>query len=265
METKENAYNKTFNGTLLGKIKETLEKHEIVLSDVYFGSGAASGGSEIHINVKHSKGKYAIQFDNETNTLMFCEIEKRVMLGASLDLDMKGLIWRSIDTLIIDRRGVRGHKDLSTMVAAMPFNIFSHFLENAKALGFSMNNVKSGAEKEPLSSVDVSRKKGKEGTRIWYYTSKYERVPSLRKEAIRIHGMKCMACGFEFMNMYGYEFIEVHHIVPISEYNGSKEVNPETDMVCLCSNCHSAIHYYDKERTLKVEELRELIAKNKIT
>ena len=38
----------------------------------------------------------------------------------------------------------------------------------------------------------------------------------------------------------GKEFIEVHHLHPVSE--GVREVNPVEDLIPLCSNCHSMIH-----------------------
>ena len=36
-----------------------------------------------------------------------------------------------------------------------------------------------------------------------YYGKRYERSPRSRKEAIRIHGLTCNACGFNFEKEYG--------------------------------------------------------------
>lgn len=55
----------------------------------------------------------------------------------------------------------------------------------------------------------------------------------------------CECCGFDFEKAYGEMgrgFIEVHHRFPLSQTDGEHEVNPETDLVPLCSNCHSMIH-----------------------
>jgi predicted HNH restriction endonuclease len=38
----------------------------------------------------------------------------------------------------------------------------------------------------------------------------------------------------------GKEFIEVHHLYPVAQ--GERNVNPITDLIPLCSNCHSMIH-----------------------
>ena len=54
-----------------------------------------------------------------------------------------------------------------------------------------------------------------------------------------------MICGFDFEEKYGElgkGYIEVHHIKPLSEIDEEVVVNPETDLICVCSNCHRKIH-----------------------
>ena len=89
----------------------------------------------------------------------------------------------------------------------------------------------------------------------------YERKPELRAAAIRIHGTTCMACGFNFKDKYGEhgkDFIEVHHIIPVSHNSEEKLVNPKTDMEVVCSNCHRMIHRR-KINILSLKDLKELI------
>ena len=53
----------------------------------------------------------------------------------------------------------------------------------------------------------------KEGKKILYYTTRYERSPKNREKAIKKNGNKCMACGFDFEKTYGeigHHFIHVH-------------------------------------------------------
>lgn len=100
----------------------------------------------------------------------------------------------------------------------------------------------------------------KEGARKQYFTTRYERDPKKRAEALRIHGLSCAVCGMDFENVYGElgkGYIEVHHVKPLYCLEGESEVNPETDLVCLCSNCHSMIHH-KKNYIMSVEELREI-------
>lgn len=100
-----------------------------------------------------------------------------------------------------------------------------------------------------------------EGRKVAIYTTKYERSARNRKEAIRIHGTKCMICGFDFEEVYGElgkGFIEVHHIKPISELEGEVKVDPGTDLICVCSNCHRMLHRY-RDEIVTVEKLREVL------
>ncbi len=100
-----------------------------------------------------------------------------------------------------------------------------------------------------------------EGRRILYYTTRYERSIRNREAAIRIHGTRCQVCGFDFSEVYGEigrGFIEVHHVVPLYSKNSIVEVNPATDLVCLCSNCHRMIHKAPNG-VFTVEELASMI------
>ena len=75
----------------------------------------------------------------------------------------------------------------------------------------------------------------------------HKRNPKLRELCIKHYGdeYRCLICEMNFVERYGEigkEFIEVHHLNPISETDGEHEVNPATDLIPLCSNCHSMIH-----------------------
>lgn len=79
----------------------------------------------------------------------------------------------------------------------------------------------------------------------------YERNKEAREACIsyfrKLHGgeLVCECCGFNFAKAYkdiGEDYIEVHHRTPVSQRGGDYVVNPQTDLVPLCSNCHSMIH-----------------------
>lgn len=100
-----------------------------------------------------------------------------------------------------------------------------------------------------------------EGMKKSIFTTKYERCPKNRLAAIKWHGTTCMACGFNFEKVYGdlgKDFIEVHHIKPLASMEEEMVVNPKTDLICICSNCHSMIHRY-KDGILSIEDLKKLI------
>ena len=111
---------------------------------------------------------------------------------------------------------------------------------------------------------EIKYETGKEGAKKQFYTTRYERNPKLRKEAIRLHGTTCMACGFNFFNVYGERgrnYIEVHHIKPLNEYCKETDINPSVDLVVLCSNCHRMVHR-KKDEILSVKQLKKLLGKD---
>ena len=92
-------------------------------------------------------------------------------------------------------------------------------------------------------------------------TEVVRRNPQLRQQCIERYGYQCQCCGMNFSELYGEElganFIEVHHLKPISTYE--EDGIPENfleNLVPLCSNCHSMIHHIkDSEHSLR--DLRE--------
>lgn len=55
--------------------------------------------------------------------------------------------------------------------------------------------------------------------------------------------IRCECCEFDFVNQYGdhgLEFIECHHIVPISK--GGERPTSTKDLAMVCSNCHRMLH-----------------------
>lgn len=96
-----------------------------------------------------------------------------------------------------------------------------------------------------------------EGNKIEYYVSRYERNPEYREQAIKRHGLICQICGFDFKKKYGClgeGYIEVHHKKPLYSLDNEIIPNPETDMICVCSNCHRMLHRH-RNSIVSPEEL----------
>jgi predicted HNH restriction endonuclease len=74
----------------------------------------------------------------------------------------------------------------------------------------------------------------------------YERHPQSRKICIEKNGTRCVVCGFDSKEKYdtiNKNIIEVHHIMPISDFNGeTHHIDPAKDLQPVCPNCHRAIH-----------------------
>ena len=90
----------------------------------------------------------------------------------------------------------------------------------------------------------------REGAITQVNLTRRERNPKLREACLKKYGYVCQCCGIDFEKIYGEigrEYIEVHHLFPISQTEGEHEVDPEKDLIPLCSNCHSMIHRLDGE------------------
>lgn len=100
-----------------------------------------------------------------------------------------------------------------------------------------------------------------EGAKKQIIINAYERNPTARKRCLEIHGTSCAICGFNSAAVYGPDFegmIHVHHIIPLHKLGEEYEVNPETDLIPVCPNCHMALHS-KADGVYSPEELREKI------
>jgi hypothetical protein len=86
---------------------------------------------------------------------------------------------------------------------------------------------------------------GEEGASIMVMARRYERSPANRRACIALKGYRCSVCGLDFGEMYGKVgdgFIHVHHLKPLSAPKQGHAVDPETDLVPICPNCHAMLH-----------------------
>lgn len=142
---------------------------------------------------------------------------------------------------------------------------FERIGANEFEVSFLNSRTIENDNQENLESI-IETTSNLEGKKTIYYTTKYERNPQNRKNAIRIHGTKCMVCGFDFGETYGdwgKDFIEVHHNKPLYSLSEETEVNPYTDLVCVCSNCHKMIHR-KKNAILSIDDLKKMLKKNTV-
>lgn len=112
------------------------------------------------------------------------------------------------------------------------------------------NQLKRNQKLEEVIVDDIESEKAeedsyyKDGAVKKYYGKRYERNPENRKKAIEIHGLSCVAFEFNFEKVYGErgkDFIEVHHVKPLSAIDEQVFIDPNIDLVPVCSNCHRQI------------------------
>jgi len=101
-----------------------------------------------------------------------------------------------------------------------------------------------------------------EGSSKIILSRKYERSPLNRALALKLHGFTCFGCGFNFELKYGSNgtgVIEIHHLTPVHLMTERRPVDPRTELVPMCSNCHTMSHR--KNPPFSPGELREMIAR----
>ena len=87
--------------------------------------------------------------------------------------------------------------------------------------------------------------------------NRYERSREARDACIAVKGCRCIVCGFDFEQTYGEigkGFIHVHHLTPVSSIGKEYRLNPQTDLVPVCPNCHNMLHR--KEPPYTIAELQ---------
>lgn len=92
---------------------------------------------------------------------------------------------------------------------------------------------------------------------------RYERDAEARRICVKVHGARCSVCGLDFGDAYGgfaQGFIHVHHKTPVAQaaQDGQYRLNPRTDLVPVCPNCHAMLHHHT-DKPCTVEKLKLLM------
>ena len=93
--------------------------------------------------------------------------------------------------------------------------------------------------------------------------SYFARNPKLVADAKAKYGYVCQVCGFDFEATYGplgHEYIECHHLDPLSERPEADEPHLTSldEVAMVCSNCHRMIHR--KRPALSIDELKAALS-----
>lgn len=127
---------------------------------------------------------------------------------------------------------------------------------------FVSNNLRSSSKYDHTFlndelNLDFESEEGKE---LYRKHRVRERDSSLTREkkdqALKNGALKCEVCNFSFQNVYGQDYIECHHLIPI--HLGERITRLE-DLALVCSNCHRMLHRRINDNYLSVAELRQLI------
>lgn len=137
---------------------------------------------------------------------------------------------------------------------------FEPVLSQRKLMRIGFSWYASDSEPVTAMAEEVDVRTYREGARKTVEVNAHERNPKAREACIAHHGYRCQACDLLFEEFYGdlgAGFIHVHHLTPVSEITEEYEVNPATDLVPVCPNCHAMIH--STRPPLSIEQLKAKI------
>lgn len=123
-------------------------------------------------------------------------------------------------------------------------------------------NIFSAASDLDPDILDTTKETFFEGAKRQVTVNNYERDQQARQQCIKIHGAACAVCGIDFGKIYGElgkGFIHVHHKVPIHTIGEGYQINPSTDLVPVCPNCHAMLHRGMNGEARSIEELKNII------
>lgn len=118
--------------------------------------------------------------------------------------------------------------------------------------------INDGTSNSPNEHIEEEQQKATEGVikEVTFFRSVRNR--KIRNLCAERDKYTCQVCGFNFEMVYGERgkgFIEIHHKNPMANFDKEHEIKLE-DLVALCSNCHSMIHYGGE--FLDVDDLKKL-------
>lgn len=106
---------------------------------------------------------------------------------------------------------------------------------------YKAENIK---KRESYTDQDNTESVVLEGGKKTVKLNQYERNPKNRSRCIEKYGYRCAVCGFDFYETYGEigkNFIHIHHLKPLADLGGKREVNVD-DLRPVCPNCHAMLH-----------------------
>jgi hypothetical protein len=154
-----------------------------------------------------------------------------------------------------------GGVDLAEVPREIAEAIRAYAADNSLSIRWSQRASSGEPFGFPLDDPDDPEGGTREGRLLVRKHYSRERDPKARRKKIKEHidengRLFCTICGFDFHETYGphgIDFIECHHIVPLS-LSGERKTYPE-DLILICANCHRMIHH--KKPRLWPHQLRD--------
>ncbi len=120
----------------------------------------------------------------------------------------------------------------------------------------SLNLVDSSAD-GPIELIDpdipdnLSVVEGRLRLRTHLARERNRAIVALKRDSVS--DRRCELCGFSSLEVYGVDYCEIHHLIPLAQLDGTSPTRLE-DLAIVCANCHRVIHMTSPPLTL--EQLR---------
>lgn len=167
------------------------------------------------------------------------QVKRARELRISLEILVNGLPFESITDESLPWGSLEIEARIRTRRWRSPENLADLW---GAAAGTCLSLILSGLN---VKTIDEFPAGLPEGAKTLALVNRYERNPVNRLRSIQYHGYACWVCDVSLSEQYGPlgdSYIEVHHILPVSAMPDNYRVNPVTEMVPLCPNCHSMAH-----------------------
>lgn len=136
-----------------------------------------------------------------------------------------------------------------------------NYCRNMLSFGDELRTIRTSADfavlVEDSNRKQVEKFSGDSYVDVFGYTKDWHEISTKYKEK---HNYTCENCGITITDPFDRQYIHVHHI------NGDKTFNDESNLKCLCIDCHSKVDGLHKENFsygAKRITLREFLEKYK--
>lgn len=110
---------------------------------------------------------------------------------------------------------------------------------------------------EALLSIGFPQPDGNRAPRkVLKNAESHERDPRVKAWVLKTSSGACEACDnpAPFVKENGDPYLEVHHVLPLSE-DGSDTIS---NTIAVCPNCHMNLHYGKNKKAMRIEMLRKI-------
>lgn len=150
---------------------------------------------------------------------------------------------------------INGVKDLDELRLDIWQRLLQYFLSEEKTSTLATFSI---LDELALNSPEISVAEGKLKLVAHLVRERNKGIVKIKKQlAIDNDALQCEVCGFSFNITYQSQFIECHHIFPISQI-GVSETTLD-DLALVCANCHRMLHTKFDGKFLSIAELQQRI------